>query len=405
MRILHILDHSIPLHTGYALRTQMILRAQRDLGWETFHLSGPKQGAVAADHETVDGWDFHRTVPPGGLFEGVAGLSEIELMGEIAHRIEQIVKKVRPHILHAHSPVLNAIPALRVGRRLNIPVVYEVRAIWEDAAVARGTSRAGSLFYRLRRALETWALKRADAVTTLCEGLRGDIVARGIPAAKVTVVPNAIETAEFPAERVIDPVLKGQLGIDGFPVLGYIGSINAYEGLDLLLQALPQIKARHGEVRVLIVGDGPQEGHLRNLATALGVANQVVFGGRVWHTDLPRLSDLIDVKVFPRLSVRLTELVAPLKVLEAMAQGSVLAASDVGGIREMIRHDVSGVLFRPGDPAALASAVTDLLGAPERCASIGEAARAFVKIERNPAQIVARYADVYSKVLQRAPRK
>ena len=120
MRILHILDHSIPLHSGYAFRTLAILKEQRALGWETFHLTSPKQGPAAADEEQVDGWHFYRTLPPGGMLEGVPGLEEIELMGEIAHRIEQIVKRIRPHILHAHSPVLNAIPALRVGRRLGI---------------------------------------------------------------------------------------------------------------------------------------------------------------------------------------------------------------------------------------------------------------------------------------------
>src|SRR3954464_12257577 len=128
MRILHILDHSIPLHSGYTFRTLEILKQQRALGWETFHLTGPKQGPVAADEEQVDGWDFCRTPSQGGLLEGVPVLGEIELMGEITYRIEQIAKRIRPHILHAHSPVLNVIPALRVGRRLGIPVVYEVRA-------------------------------------------------------------------------------------------------------------------------------------------------------------------------------------------------------------------------------------------------------------------------------------
>ena len=121
MRILHILDHSIPLHSGYTFRTLAILKQQRALGWETFHLTGPKQGPVAAEEEQVDGWHFYRTPPPGGLLDGMPGLAEIELMGEIAHRIEEIAKRIRPHILHAHSPVLNAIPALRVGRRLGIP--------------------------------------------------------------------------------------------------------------------------------------------------------------------------------------------------------------------------------------------------------------------------------------------
>lgn len=193
MRILHVLDHSIPVQSDYASRTQSILEGQRALGWETFHLTGPKQGpAPPTNEEQVNGWHFYRTPPPGGLLEGVPGLAEIELMGEITYRIEKIVKSIRPHILHAHSPALNAIPALRVGRRLGLPVVYEVRAIWEDAAVANGAARAGGLYYRLSRVLESWALRRVDAVTTISEGLRANILARGIPADKVTVIPDAV---------------------------------------------------------------------------------------------------------------------------------------------------------------------------------------------------------------------
>ena len=308
MRILHILDHSIPLHSGYSFRTLAILKQQRALGWETFHLTVPKQGPLAVDEEQVDGWRFFRTLPPGGLLEGVPGLSEIELMGEIAHRIEQIIKRIRPHILHAHSPVLNAIPALRVGRRLGIPVVYEVRASWEDAAVDHGTAWPGGLRYRLSRTLETWALMRADAITTICEGLRGDIVGRGgIPAEKVTVIPNAVDIEEFSAGGAPDPELKRQLGLDGALVLGFIGSFYAYEGLTVLLRALPQLLVQNASVRVLLVGGGREEAELKRLAAALGVAKEVIFTGRVPHGDVHRYYELIDVLVYPRLSIRLTE--------------------------------------------------------------------------------------------------
>ena len=189
MRVIHILDHSIPHVTDYALRTIAMLEQQRAMGWETFHLTGPHQGPVAATEEQVDGWEFFRTPPPGGILEGVPGLGDIELMGEIAYRIEQLARRVRPHILHAHSPVLNALPALRVGRRLGLPVVYEMRPLRESTR----PESAGGLQRRCTRAMETWVLKRADAVTTVCVAMRDDIVARGVPAAKITVIPDAPE--------------------------------------------------------------------------------------------------------------------------------------------------------------------------------------------------------------------
>ena len=399
MRILHILDHSIPLHSGYTFRTLAILQQQRALGWETFHLTGPKQGPVAAEEEQVDGWHFYRTPPPGGLLDGIPGLAEIELMGEIAHRIEEIAKRIRPHILHAHSPVLNAIPALRVGRRLGIPLVYEMRASWEDAAVDHGTARVGGLRYRLSRGLETWALKRASAITTICEGLRGEIVARGIPAEKVTVIPNAVDIEAFTLGGTPDPELRRALGLDEACVLGFVGSFYAYEGLALLMRALPVIAAQVPRVRVLLVGGGSQEAELKRLVSELGIADRVVFAGRVPHGEVQRYYDLIDLLVYPRLSMRLTELVTPLKPLEAMAQGRLLVASDVGGHRELIRDGETGVLFKAGDPDALAAAVVGLLREPQRWPAMKDAGRRFVENERNWAASVAHYRPVYDALL------
>lgn len=398
MRVLHILDHSIPLHSGYSFRTLAILKAQRELGWETLHLTSPKQGPVAADTEEVDGWQFFRTPAPGGLLEGMPVISEIELMGETTYRVETIVRQTRPNILHAHSPVLNAIPALRVGRRLGIPVVYEVRAFWEDAAVDHGTAREWGLRYRLTRGLETWVLKRVDAVTTICEGLRGDMIQRGISPDKITVVPNAVNIEEFASRDSKDPELRRRLGLEGAAVLGFIGSFYAYEGIDILLHAMTDMVGRLGNVRVLLVGGGPQEQNLKELAAKLGVIDKVVFTGRVPHTEVQRYYELVDVLVYPRLSMRLTELVTPLKPLEAMAQGRLVAASDVGGHRELIRDGETGILFRSGDAADLAAKVLRLLQTPERWPDLKSAARRFVESERTWSASVGRYEAVYERL-------
>lgn len=399
MRILHILDHSIPLHSGYSFRTLEILKQQRALGWETFHLTGPKQGAATQNEEQVDGWQFFRTPPPGGILEGISGLAEIELMGEITYRIEQVVKRIRPHILHAHSPVLNAIPALRVGRRLDIPVVYEVRASWEDAAVDHGSTREGSLRYRMSRALETWALKRADAVTTICDGLRNEIMARGVAPEKIKVIPNGVDIDAFSSSGVPDIALKTQLGLENAVVLGFIGSFYAYEGLALLLRAVPEMLAKLPTLKILLVGGGRQEAELKQLVSAMGIANQVIFTGRVPHEKVQSYYDLIDVLVYPRLSMRLTEIVTPLKPLEAMAQGRLLVASDVGGHRELIRDGETGILFKAGDASALAAAVLGLVSHPERWAALKTAARAFVERERNWRTSVAGYRQVYGSLV------
>jgi PEP-CTERM/exosortase A-associated glycosyltransferase len=397
LRILHLLDHSTPLHSGYTFRTLAILREQRRLGWKTFHLTTPKQLGCSVAEEECDGLQFYRTLP-SSTGRDLPLVGEVVQMYRVKARLGEIVRTVRPDIIHAHSPVLNALPALSVGRKLGIPVVYEVRAFWEDAAVDHGTTREGSARYRMTRMLETHALRRADHVTTICDGLRDDIVARGIPASRVTVIPNAVDFANFAATGSRDESLKEKLGLAGCTVIGFIGSFYAYEGLDLLLDALPRLVSRIPTARLLLVGGGPEEARLREQAAHSGFGDRVVFTGRVPHEDVQRYYDLVDVLAYPRRSIRLTELVTPLKPLEAMAQGRALVASDVGGHRELISDGRTGILFRAGSADALVDSILRLLENTERSTAIRAAGRAFVERERGWASSVARYRDVFARL-------
>lgn len=395
MKILHVLDHSIPLHSGYTFRTRAILRQQHAQGWVTDHITSPKHYGAAGLEETVDGLHFFRTPPASGVLARLPVLNQLAVSSALAHRLEEIIDTVKPDILHAHSPALNGLAAVKIGARHGIPVVYEVRAFWEDAAVDHGTSREWGPRYRATRAMETRVLRRADAVTTICEGLRSDIVARGIPAAKVTVIPNAVDADRFSIDLPRDPELVAAHGLEGAEVVGFIGSFYAYEGLDLLIEALPAVLAVRPEVKLLLVGGGPQEDNLRAQAAALGVADRVIFTGRVPHEQVDRYYALVDVFAYPRWPMRLTELVTPLKPLEAMAQGRILLASDVGGHKELIRDGETGRLFRAGDAGALADGLLGLLAERGSWPAMRAAGRHYVETERNWPVSVARYGPIY----------
>ena len=390
--ILHVLDHSIPLHSGYTFRTLSILREQRKLGWNTYHLTTPKQGPSAALQEDVDGMTFYRT--PHRQDAGL--LTQMRLT---ASRLGEVIRLTQPDVIHAHSPVLNALPSLWVGRRHRLPVVYEMRASWEDAAVDHGTTVEGSVRYKLSRALESFALRHAHQITTICEGLRGDIAARGIPAQRITVIPNAVDATMFQFGIEPDPNLRHTLGLDGATVIGFAGSFYGYEGLDLLIEAARRMLPRHPNLRVLLVGGGPQESNLKAQAAAAGLQDRVIFTGRVPHAEVQRYYELIDILAYPRLPIRLTELVTPLKPLEAMAQGRMFVASDVGGHRELVRHGETGFLFRAGDAAALETAIDAVLAQREIWPRIRQQARRFVESERTWGASVARYRDVYQRAL------
>jgi PEP-CTERM/exosortase A-associated glycosyltransferase len=399
MRILHILDHSIPLQSGYTFRTRNILREQRKLGWDTCHVTGLKQrGAVAAE-ENVDGLHFYRTTNSGSLLGKLPIINQLHVIRTLEQRIGEVIEREQPDILHAHSPALNGLAALGAGKKRGLPVVYECRAFWEDAAVDHGTSAEGGVRYRLTRALESRVFRKASAVTTICEGLRQDIVARGVPENRVTVIPNAVDIEAFTVNTDPNEGLRQQLGLQGKAVLGFIGSFYAYEGLPLLLDALPAILAELPDVALLLVGGGPEEQRVQQEIAALGLADSVVCTGRVPHQEVQAYYSLVDAFVYPRLPMRLTELVTPLKPLEAMAQGKLVVASDVGGHRELIRSGENGYLFKAGSTKDLAATLVNVLDNRDRWNTLREAGRRYVESERNWGNSVSRYRAVYGSLL------
>ncbi len=406
MRVLHVLDHSAPLQSGYVSRTLGILRAQRELGLDPVALTSPRHGAEAGHPaqpvEQVAGFDFHRSpIPPRAL----PGLGFIAEMKVTERRLEQAVEETRPALLHAHSPVLNAFPAQRVARRMGLPMVYEIRAFWEDAAVDRGTTTEGSLRYRMTRAMETRAVRRAGHVFTICNGLRDDLMGRGIAPDQIDLAPNAIEPERLPPITERDSALAAELGLGEGPVIGFLGSFYHYEGLHLLIDAFPRIRERWPTARLLFVGGGPEDAALRAKAASLGKA--ALFTGRVGPEDVRRYYSVVDLLVYPRLKMRLTDLVTPLKPLEAMAMTRPFIASDVGGHRELVENGVTGRLFGSDDPAALAAAALDALDPANEARNAAMIAPAldFVRMTRSWSAVASRYLPIYHRLTaERAQR-
>lgn len=399
MRILHVLDHSLPLHSGYTFRTRAILKAQQARGWEVACLTGARHSAHGPDPEAAEGLTFHRTPPPR---EGSSPLREWREVRALRHRLQRLASEWKPDLLHVHSPVLNALAAVPVARRMAIPLLYEIRAFWEDAAVGNGTGTKNSLRYRLTRGLESRAARQADAVAVICEGLRRDLVERGIDPDKIMVSPNGVDMSLFGNPPPPDRDFAMSLGLDDAEVVGFIGSFYDYEGLDDLIAAMPLLLVKRPRAHLLLVGGGPMEADLKARAERSAAAHRIRFVGRVPHEEVERYYSLIDVLAYPRKAMRLTELVTPLKPLEAMAQMKLVAASDVGGHRELIEDGVTGTLFRPGDPAAIADALDGLFADRAHWDERRETARRFVEADRNWSSNISRYAPVYQKLTGKA---
>jgi PEP-CTERM/exosortase A-associated glycosyltransferase len=395
-RVLHILDHSLPLHSGYTFRTRAIMKAQLAQGLEVRGITGLRHAATGPAREEVDTLTFYRT--PGSA-AGLAGWREWREINVHTQAIVALAREWCPEVLHAHSPALSGMAGLKAARALGVPLVYEIRAFWEDAAVGNGTGRAGSVRYRLTRELENRVVAGADAVVTICRGLRDDLLARGFQMERIGVVPNAVDLGLFGDPLPRDEALARELELGAGPVIGFIGSFYEYEGLDDLIAAMSALVAGHPGARLLLVGGGPAETALKAQAEASPAAFAVRFVGRVPHDQVERYYSLCDVMAYPRKRSRLTDLVTPLKPLEAMAQGRLVAASDVGGHRELIADGVTGTLFPADDPAACAAALAGLFADAEIWPAMRDAARAHVATHHDWMRNVTRYQDVYQALL------
>jgi PEP-CTERM/exosortase A-associated glycosyltransferase len=401
MKVLHFFDHSVPLHSGYTFRSISILNAQRSIGFQTEQITSRKQGESKSMIETAEGLTFHRT--PLATGKSYPFVDQYQVISSMARAAMPLAERFKPDVLHAHSPSLCGWAAWRVGKQLGIPVVFEIRAFWEDAAVDAGKSTEGDLRYRLTRTLETKLAQRVDGVACICQGLEDDLVNRGIEKTKITQIPNSIQTDRFPLLTSVNIALAEKLGVSGCPVIGFIGSFYPYEGLDVLVNAMPEILAAVPNAKLLLVGGGVVEAQIKRMVTELGIADKVIMPGRIPHSEVNDYASLVSVFAFPRKKMRLTDLVTPLKPLEAMAQGKLVLASNVGGHRELISHNETGFLCDSDSAQALGHAIIEVLGksAVER-ATIIEQARNYVVRERDWQVTAKRYKNVYANAIAAA---
>ena len=401
MKILHVLDHSIPLHSGYTFRTRSILHEQAKLGWQTSHVTSIKHINAVAAEEVHDNLRFYRTKNGNSILARIPIINQLHVIRTLQKRLAEVIEKEQPDIVHAHSPCLNGIAAINAAKKFSIPVVYEMRASWEDAAVEHGTTKNGSLRYRLTRALETFVFKRVHGITTICNGLKQDIASREIGETPIQVIPNAVNADEFSITNSSEKDLRKQYKLGQSYVVGFIGSFYAYEGLDLLVDALDAMRESDLDVKALLVGGGPEEENLRAQVKRLGLDNKVIFTGRVPHEQVDQYYDVIDVLVYPRVPARLTDIVTPLKPLEAMAMGKVFVASDVGGHVEILPERLHSVLFEAGSIQALVKALESTIANKPLQALFSGWARNHVKTERNWTKSVAGYITLYEQACNR----
>ena len=400
MRILHVLDISVPMIAGYTSRSRSIVESQRELGLDPIVLTSVRQdNPHARPMEEIDGVRYYRTLLPAGRRQPLLE------MHHLRRRIIEVARLETPDVIHAHSSILCGLPGHAAARHLGLPSVYEIRAFWEDAAAAAGSTREDSMKYRAIRGVETGLARRVDGLVCICAGIHDEMIGRGVSPETVAVVPNGVDTDAF-SPLPPDEEIRARYGLGGKTVVAYIGTLFTFEGVRDLTRAMARLIKDRGrdDIRGLVVGEGPDHDACRALTAAAGLADKVLHVGRVPHAEVKGLYSIADVLVYPRVGGRLTERVTPLKPLEAMALEKAVIGSDVGGLEELIEDEVTGLIHRRGDLDDLVGKIERLVDDPELRRRLGRSAREWVVGNRQWRALVGRTPDLYARAAARHAR-
>ncbi|MGH8241972.1 MAG: glycosyltransferase [Steroidobacteraceae bacterium] len=382
-RVVNLLAYSLPYSSvGYATRSHGLAQAVQRAGWEILPHTRPGfpldqmpelQGRTLPAEDVIDGVRYHR------LFDCARRqTTELGYLNAAIASYARVFESLSPAVVHAASNHTTGLPALIAARRSGIPFVYEMRGFWEVTRSSSDPEFIRTRTYRLIRLFETVVAQAADHVITLTEGMRKNLADRGVPVDRISVVPNGVDAERFvPRERDRELELRLGLSMDE-PVIGYVGSMVEYEGLDDLVEAAAVLAARGRRFRLLLVGDGLSAPDLRARVDAAGLTHRTVLTGRVPHEDVTRYYSLIDVCAFPRKPWEVCELVSPLKPYEAMAQEKAVVVSGTAALARIVSDGETGLVFEAGSVPALVEALERALGDAGLRQRLGGAARRWI---------------------------
>lgn len=414
--IFYLLHNSLPYATGgYAIRTHGLLKALTADGWHMYGvtrlgfpldvkgkrgLNVPQvsAGDIVPDVDVIDNTRYCRLLDAQ---QNLTTLATDMYLQKYLEKVLSLCIKYRPALIHGASNFLNGIVATNLARMLGLPSIYEVRGLWELTPVSRDPNYVNTKAYHNYVRRETDACNQATAIIAITQGVKELLIERGVPADKILVVPNGVDTGEFiPVRR--DKELEAQLGYGGKTVIGYIGALAVYEGLEYLLQSVAMLyRSGRGDFRVLLVGDGVKYDELQAMCDELQLRDIVTFVGRVPHNEIKRYYSLVDIICLPRKGAQVNEIISPLKPFEAMSMGKAVVASNVAALAEIVLDGSTGLLHKKDDAAHLAHTLETLLDNPELTRRLGEAARKWVVANREWRILAKDIGNLYSELLNR----
>jgi glycosyltransferase involved in cell wall biosynthesis len=302
----------------------------------------------------------------------------------LARRIHAYVSAHKVKIVHTHTPRARLAAAMAL-----VDEPRTTHLATEHLLYAPRDRRLG-LIYTL---LDRLALYPADHIVAVSQRMRRQLVALpGLSTRRVTAIQNAIDCEYFFAPEQRESC-RSEFGLTPeCQVIGYAGRIDRVKRLDLLIEAFSSVVSHYPQARLMIIGEGGQRPMLETLVASLGISHELIWTG--FRQDMPRLLAALDVYVQPSINEGLS-----LSILEAMAAGKAVIATDVGGAQEVLAHQKTGILIPPESSPAIEAALIYLLNHPEKHAALAQAARDHVVQEFSVQRMVEGYRRVYETLV------
>lgn len=403
-KVLYLLHNRLPHNTGgYATRSHGLISGLVNYGWDINGVSrlgypwdkNPNLDSLEIDE--IDGIAYHRLTKDG---IGLGKLPLKEYLEEYALKLLELALKEKPEIIHAASNYMNGVVGNYVAKCLGIKFVYEVRGLWEITRISRQPEWKDTEYYNLMVKMETEAAISADVIMTLTQALKNELISRGVDENKIELLPNGVTSDRFvPKER--NSIMEYSLNLEGNVVIGYIGSVVAYEGLELLVEAVGFLVEKDiKNICVLIVGDGAVLQSIKDYVIRCALDKYFIFTGRVPHEEVEDYYSLVDIAPFPRKGQPVCEMVSPLKPFEAMAMEIAVLSSNVDALAEIVEDNFNGLLFEKDNSKDLAIKLEKLILNKDLRLRLGRQSRKWVLKHRDWDVISNRLHVKYNKLLE-----
>lgn len=400
--VLYLLYSSIEYENyGYTVRTHHMLKNMNNVYGVTrygypFDREPGYYTGIPEERYTLDNVEYIK------LLDKTDNFNSNNIVDYIKKYIIAVIKlaiETNSKIIHAATNYWNGIAALYAAKYLGIKSIYEVRVLWEDTSTVAKPEVKGSDLLKMIQVQEKKIFNEADKIITINESLKNRLVANGVDVEKIDVLYNGVDTNLFTPDNAIRDGLRNKYNIKNEDiVLGYIGTLSNYEGIDYILESMKLLLDESYQIKFLIIGDGPYKTDLMNIVKKYKMESDIIYLDKMIHSKVVDYYNIIDIVVYPKKKCDLCNSTSGNKILEAMSMKKPIIVSDLDSFKEVVNDQENGVLCEPDNVNQLTEKIKLLIQDEELRNNLGNNAREWAINNRQWGTITDKLKNIYGSL-------